>query len=490
MTRFYTHFTSHMGQMLIREVVDGRRVDSRIKLRPKLYVKSTDGSESTHRTIFGEPVSQIDFPTVGAAREFLKTYEGVADFPIYGSTSWAYAAVNERYPGEVEFDPEQVCVAYVDIEVKSDEGFPHPKDAAKEITAIAMSIGGVAHVFSCVDYSKTVDNMVYHRCADEAELLTKFLETWNSYPIDVVVGWNIHFFDMPYIVNRLNRVLGPDTANLLSPWGMVRCKEIPNHGEMQELWTIVGVTVVDYMDAYKKFRHKPQEFYSLGHISEVELDEKKLDYSEYASLHELYKRDPEKFIDYNVKDVRLMERLDAKLGFLNLIFTIAYYCKITYDDCFGTVKMWEALIHNDLMDRNVVVPGRKSARKQDFEGGYVKEVQPGRHDWVASFDFDSLYPHLIMALNISPETLCGQVPRLSVDEILDGKLSEFKDRIGDNCVTGSCHLYRRNEQGFFPRLMEHLYSLRKKNKKEALRLKNEINEIKAEIDRRKQQVMK
>jgi DNA polymerase elongation subunit (family B) len=465
MSRFYTNFTQHMGSVLLREVVDGKHVSSRVKLRPSLYIRAPEGSAPEYRTIFDEPVAKVDFDTVREARDFLETYKDTKGFDVFGSTSWAYAAMNERYPGSVDFDPKQVCVAFTDIEVKSDQGFPEPKDALWPITSIALSVRGTMHVFTCVDYPGDTSHMAFHKCDDEAELLVKFLEVWNSYPIDVVVGWHIHFFDVPYLVNRIERVLGPDKSKLLSPWGIVNSREVWNNGEDQTVYTIVGISVVDYEQAYIKFRHKPQESYSLNHISHVELKAKKLDYSEYGSLNELYAKNPKKFIDYNVRDVTLMEELDKKLGFLDLIFTIAYYCKITYDDCFGTVKMWEALIHNDLMDRKIVVPARKGGQKLDFEGGYVKDVQAGRHDWLVSFDFDSLYPHLIMALNISPETLVGSIPRLTVDEILDGKLDDYRTQIGDRCVTGSCHLYDKSKQGFFPRIMQHLYDQRKVNKK-------------------------
>lgn len=480
-----------MGSMLLREIVDGNHVSRRVKLRPTLYVNAVEGYETDLKTVHGVPVSSIDFDTVGEARRFIDTYDGVDGFDVYGSSSWEYVAVDEMYPGEVDYDPKQVCVAYLDIETRVGPGKIRPDLAREEVTSIAFSVAGKMHVFSCVEYDASSGTVDYKKCSDEEDLLTSFLEKWSHYPIDVLVGWNIDFFDLPYIINRVNRVLGPDASKALSPWGILRSREgYDGNGNAQVMWTVVGITVVDYMQAYKKFTHKTQESYSLNYICHAELKEKKLDYSEYASLNELYKNDPQKFIDYNVRDVTLMERLDAKLGLLDLIYTISYYCKINYADAFGTVKMWECLIHNELKSDGVVVPRKKSAVKASFEGGFVKEVQKGRHDWVASFDFDSLYPHLIMALNISPETISGTVPRLSVDEILDGRLDEYRDIIGDRCVAGSCHLYSREKQGFFPKIMEKLYSERKSNRKKSGEYKKKYASSADPVEKSKLDVMK
>lgn len=471
MSRFYTNFTMHMGRVLLREVDGGFHKNLRIKCRPYLFFPDPGGE---YRTVTGKPVRRIDFDSTTEARDFAEGLRGTHGAEVYGSTSWAYPFINDRYPGDVEFDASQICVAYIDIEVKSDAGFPEPSDAKHPITSIAMSVGGKMYVFSTVEYTPA-EGVVYRKCVDEARLLNAFLEVWTSYPIDVMVGWNIDFFDGPYIVNRLARILGEENMKRLSPWNIVTKRMTFHNGKDVETVNIVGISIIDYMRAYQKFAHKPQESYSLNFISQVELGEKKIDYSEYGGLNQLYEKNPQLFIEYNIQDVRLMERLDAELGYLDLIYTISYYSKINFADAFGTVKMWEAMIHNELMTNKIVVPQKKNVTKMPFEGGYVKDVHVGKHQWIASFDFDSLYPHLIMALNISPETLQEQViPSMSVGQILAGGFDEHRDKIGPFAVTGSCHLYSRDKQGFFPKLMEKLYSQRQANRAKAKELSKRI----------------
>lgn len=472
MKRFYTNFTMHMGNVLLREVVGGKHVNTRIKCKPYLFVPKETGD---YRTIHGDPVIRVDFESTKKAREFIEKYRDTKNYEVYGSTSYAYPFINDRYPGDIDFDPKLICTAYIDLEVKSNEGFPDPEKAEKEITAIALSINGKMYTFSCVDYVPAA-GITYHKCKNEVELLEKFLDTWCWEPIDVCVGWNIDLFDAPYLINRITKILGEDAARLLSPWRQLEKRKTFIKGREYEMWTIVGITIFDYMKAYKQFTHKPQESYSLNNISHVVLDEKKVDYSEYTSLHDLYVNNPQLFMEYNVKDVTLMEKLDAKLGLLYLVYTIAYYCKVTFDDAFGTVKMWESMIHNELMKDKIVVQMNKSSTKAEFAGGYVKEVQVGKHDWVVSFDFTSLYPHLIMALNISPETLVGSITRLSVEELLEGKLDGLRSEIGDNSVSGSCHLYTKSKHGFFPKLMENLYTKRAENNAKAKAAKKRLEE--------------
>ncbi len=462
-----------MGSVLLREVVDGVHRNTRVKVKPYLFMLDEKGD---YRTIHGRPCRRIDFESTSAARAHIQMLDGTQGVESYGSTSWAYPFIADSYPGDIDFDPSLICIAHVDIEVKSDAGFPKPSQAAHPITSIALSISKKMYIFSTVEY-KPAHGEVYYKCEDEAALLRKFIEVWRSYPIDVVVGWNIDFFDAPYLINRILRILGQDDAKSLSPWGLISTRTTVMNGKEQETWNVTGITIIDLMCAYQKFTHKPQESYSLNFISHVELKEKKLDYSDYASLNDLYLKNPQKFIEYNVKDVRLMEMLDDKLGLLNLIFTISYYSKINYGDAFGTVKMWETLIHNELMADKIVVPTKRSAVKTSFEGGYVKDVQVGRHKWMASFDFDSLYPHLIMALNISPETLQPYIiPRMTVPQILAGGFDQYRKEIGEFAVSGSSHLYSRNKQGFFPRLMEKLYVHRGENRKKAKDINKRLKE--------------
>ena len=167
-----------------------------------------------------------------------------------------------------------------------------------------------------------------------------------------------------------------------------------------------GVAVLDYMRLYKKYSFKNQESYALDFISEQELGIKKLDYSEHGTLHNLFVNDFQKYIDYNIRDVELIDRLEEKLKFIEQVIALAYTAKVNYTDTFTTVRPWDIIIHNYLMDRTIVIPQIK--RKSNYEslaGGYVKEPKPGMKKWVVSFDLNSLYPHLIMQYSISPEKI-------------------------------------------------------------------------------------
>lgn len=489
--RFYTNFYLSRGEMHLREIVDGVHVNSKKRVRPYLFAPDPRGD---YTSFDGKPVAKIQFDRIGEAREFLAKHSNVYGFDIYGSTSFAYPFINDRYPGNLKFDATQICVAYLDIEVSMVGGKPDTRTADKEVTSIAIKVQGTTYVFSCVEYDSSKSDIRYVKCSNENDLLNRFMELWCSTPIDVVTGWFIDMFDIPYLVNRIERVFGKGVSQVLSPWNSVEPREVVLMGRTNNTYNIAGISVIDYMRAYKKFTYKERESYRLDFVCEAEKVGRKLDYSELGSLDDLQAKDPQKFIDYNVRDIVLVEKLNDKLKLLELIFTVAYYFKVSYEDTFGTVKAWETLVHNYLMDRKIVVPMKKDSVRSNFEGGYVKTPQLGKHKWVVSFDFDSLYPHLIMALNISSETIAGELPRrFSIDELLNGALDRepvLDPALDIYAVSGSCHLFSKDKQGFFPALMHQMYSERTvykkmmieaKKRKEATTDEDEKKEIDKEI---------
>jgi len=287
-----------------------------------------------------------------------------------------------------------------------------------------------------------------------------------NYP-DIITGWNSRFFDIPYLVNRIVKILGQKMANKLSPWGWYKENEITLFGNRkQQVFELVGISSIDYMDVYKKFTYVNQESYALSHIAYAELGEKKLDYSEYSSLHELYKTNFQKFVDYNVHDVVLLEKLEEKLKLLEMIISLAYIAKCNFNDVFSPVKMWDCIIYNHLKDQQIVVPPKKHGTKLEaYEGSYVKDPQIGRHKWVASFDLNSLYPHLIMQYNISPETLVRMHTESGlVDALLDKEVDVDFLKEKNLTMTPNGSLYSRKKQGFLPALMEKMYTDRVKYK--------------------------
>ena len=360
---------------------------------------------------------------------------------------------------------------YIDIEVGSEHGFPDPETAPSEVTAITTKMNDDIQVWGCGEFRNDREEITYNKCGDERQLLEQFVLYWQKNYPHVISGWNTKTFDTPYLVNRIRNILSETWVKKLSPWGFVKEQKIFGMGgrELQS-YEIYGVSELDYMESYKKFTFKNHESYRLDHIANVELNQKKLDYSEVATLHELYKTDYQKFIEYNIQDVMLVDRLEKKMKLLELIMSLAFLSKCNFTDVFAQTRMWDCIIYNHLLKEKVVIPQKKRARKGDmYEGAYVKAPQKGRHNWIVSFDLNSLYPHLIMQYNISPETILSTWgDDMTVNELLnkDFDTSIWKEK--DITVTPNGSIYRRDKYGFLPNLMESMYNDRVKYKKKML----------------------
>jgi DNA polymerase elongation subunit (family B) len=479
MSKYYTNVCVHSNHILFRGVNNGRRVKSKVKYSPTLFLQSNKTSQ--WRSLFNEPLEPMSFDTIREARDFVKRYEEVANFKIYGNTRYEYAFIADTFRGVVDWDISHLSVVFIDIEVGSENGFPDPYKATEPITAIAIhQLNGGTTVYGCGSYRNEDENVNYVLCRDEIDLCEKFLADWTSNPPDVLTGWNIKFFDVPYIINRFTRILGEDSVKKLSPWEIISQRSTVFKGREQTVYDIVGVSALDYLELYQWYAPagKSIENYRLDTVATVELGENKLSYDEYDSLHQLYKLDYQKFIDYNIKDVHLVLRLEDKLKLIELALTLAYDTKCNYDDVFAQTRMWDALIYNYLLDKKIVVPPRRIAKKSEaFEGAYVKEPQIGLHNWVASFDLNSLYPHLIMQYNISPETLVETsdysnemrelASNASVESLLEHKLDTSKMK--NVTITPNGQFFRTDKQGFLPAMMIEMYEDRKKFKKEMLK---------------------
>ena len=475
MSNYYTNVCVYSNHILFRGVNNGRRVKSKVKYSPTLFLQSNKSSQ--WKTLFDEPLEPMKFETIREARDFVKRYEEVANFKIYGNTRYEYAFIADNFRGIVDWDISHLSIIFIDIEVGSENGFPDPNKATEPITAIAVhQLNGITTVYGYGEYKNQDENIDYVLCENEIHLCERFLADWSSSPPDVVTGWNIKFFDIPYLINRFTRILGEDNVTKLSPWNIISKRNATFKGKEQDVYDIVGVSVLDYLELYQWYAPggKNVENYRLDTVASVELGESKLSYDEYDSLHQLYKQDYQKFIDYNIKDVKLVLRLEDKLKLVELALTLAYDTKTNYDDVFAQTRMWDALIYNYLLEKNIVVPPRRIANKfSAFEGAYVKEPQIGLHNWVASFDLNSLYPHLIMQYNISPETLVethdytDDMRRLSssasVEVLLDKSLDT--STLNDVTITPNGQFFRTNKQGFLPAMMVEMYEDRKKYKK-------------------------
>ena len=449
------------NQFLIRGYDNGKHVMFKEEYSPTLFVKSK--KESKYKTLEGEYVEPIQPGSVRECRDFYKKYDGVENFKIYGNDRYVYQYISDKYPeDEIKFDITKIKLVTLDIETKSEYGFPDPKLCDEEILIITIQDYSTKQIITwgTGPYITTQKNVKYIECSSEYELLNSFLYYWdNNYP-EVITGWNIQFFDIPYICGRLSKVLGEKKSKSFSPWGLVSQNEIWINNRQQTCYDIGGITQLDYLDLYKKFTYKAQESYRLDYIAEVELDQKKLDHSEFDTFKDFYTKGWNKFVAYNIVDVELVDRLEDKMKLIELALTMAYDAKVNYADVFFQVRMWDTIIYNYLKKRNIVIPPKDKSEKSDkYAGAYVKEPVPGVYDWIVNFDLNSLYPHLIMQSNISPETLMDErCPNISVDKILTGQIN--LDKYSDYAVCPNGAMYRKDIRGILPELMDKMYNER------------------------------
>ena len=477
--RFYTSASLYSNQVLERGFENGQRFNERIDYEPTLYVPTSKSSK--WKTLDGRNVDAVKPGTIKDCREFINQYKDIDNFGIYGNTIYQYSYLAERYPSNpTEYDFSLIQVAYIDIETGSENGFPSPLTAIEDVIAITVAIDGQYYVWGCGDFENSNPDVTYFQCSDEAHLLSDFLEKWHLMAPDILTGWNVQMFDVPYLVNRIRKVLGDKQARLLSPWKIINERVVTamrfQGGNDVTFYDLVGCTTLDYFDLYKKFTYSNQESYRLDYIASIELGERKLSYEEYDGLHDLYKKNFQRFIEYNIKDVQLVERLEDKMKLMEMACALAYDAKVNYVDVFTQVRLWDVLIYNYLRQKHIVIPPKKDAEKSKaYTGAHVKDPITGMHKWVVSFDLNSLYPHLIMQYNISPETILdGQRLSSTVDTFLDRQVdtSDLKDQ--DVSIAASGQMFRKDVHGFLPQMMQERYQNRTVYKKKMLAAKQEL----------------
>ena len=486
---FYTSVNRYGNQILYRGYNDsGNPIHNKVKFQPTYYIKSQD--ESPYTALDGTPVSPIKFDRMSEAKEFLERYKDIPEFKVYGQNNYLFQFITDKWPNEIKFNPSHVNVVNFDIEVASDEGFPKPEEALYPIISIALksSKSKVYEVWGLgdYDYRKTEldmgeDMIRYRKFDSEYELLSSFLGYWvDNYP-DVLTGWNSRFFDIPYLVNRIGRVGSPEAVKRLSPWNMVDEDNVTIQGRTQFGYRIVGIQQADYLELFKKFGYSygAQESYKLDHIGYTVLGEKKLSYEEHGNLHTLYQNDHQKFIDYNIKDVQLVQRIDDKMGLINLALTVAYKGGVNLSDTFGTTAIWDSIIYRELNRNNIIIPPNEDKHKAPYPGGFVKEPQVGLHDWVVSFDLNSLYPNLIVQYNMSPETILPMQLTNGVGSYLHGDPIPTTHRGQPIAVAANGSCYSKEKQGILPRIISDYYAERKAVKREMLDKEQEYQKNKS-----------
>ena len=491
--KFYTSAHQYGSKILVRGVHNGVRFSRREDFSPVLYVKSKE--ESVHKSLYGDNLQPIEFENNNDAKEFIQTYGEVDNFAIYGQTNFGYQYITHKFPGEIQWDMNALKIQTIDIETKAEHGFPDINNPIEEVLLITVKdlISRQIITFGCGEFddknSEIINNLraqgnkfLYVKCDDERDLLETYIRFHSDNHPDIITGWNCELFDIAYLIARVERLYDDENATKkkFSPWGLVQRKNMNVMGREMFTYEMKGIAVLDYLDLYKKFTYANQESYKLDHIASVELGKKKLEHP-YETFREFYTKDWQRFVEYNVVDVEIVDELERKLKLIELILTMAYDAKCNYNDVFSQVRTWDCLLYNHLYEKNIHIPQKRDQQGRGIEGAFVKEPKPGKYDWVVSFDATSLYPSIIMQYNMSPETMVnGYVKDTTVRGLLDRNydLDDLKEN--DYCMTSNGYCYTRTKQGLFPEIVEKFFGDRQRYKKLMIAAQREYEETKNE----------
>jgi len=488
---FYTNVSQSGNNILHRGYENGKRVKFKVPFQPKLYVPSKNNQITKYTTIKGKFLEEISPGGIKDCKEFVKSYESVDGFEIYGNTGWIYQYLASLYPAfeEATYDPKQLRIVNLDIEVESENGFAEVTDPTEKINVITLGLGKQRWLMAIHNFSLPADpNLSQTVYATEEEMLRDFLQLWNEIDADVVTGWNSTHYDLPYLINRIKKLFDEDLARSISPWRSISEDTVIYRGQEHVCYKIAGIALLDYYQLYRKYITTQQESYKLDNIARVELNKSKLDYSEFDSMKEFYNKNFQKFVEYNYQDVNIVSELDEKLNLIDLHISMAYLAKINYEDVFSQVRMWDAIIYNHLLKTGVQVPQKiKKIKDSQFIGAYVKEPVVGMHDWVVSLDAASLYPAIIRLLNIGPDTHIEGKNLFSINsedlvsELLDKKI-DTSLAIEHNCtVSANNQFFTKDKEGFLSRLVDEFLKERKLAKQKMMVARKKVQSIEAQM---------
>jgi len=475
---FYKSVIEHRGKLLVRGIHEGKEYKNKLDFSPTLYGITQEDSE--FKTLHGQSLRPIQFPSISKAREFKRSYD-TDNSPLYGMDRYQYQWIANEYPEDMKFDKDAIKIFTVDIECTAENGFPDIDNPVEELLAITVKNQSNKQIITwgIGDFKTDRPDVTYIKCKNEKSLVMEFMKFWTKNYPDVITGWNTKFFDIPYMFNRIRNIVDEKVLKKFSPWNLVEKESIVVRGREQTHYNIFGIAMLDYLDLYKKFIPTKPESYKLDYIGKVELGKGK-DEMPYDTFREWYTKDFQSFIDYNIQDVEIVDGLEDKLKLIELVLTMAYEAKVNYTDVFSQVRMWDMLIYNYLKKENIMIPPKENNIKDDkYEGAYVKDPITGMHNWIVSFDINSLYPHLIMQYNISPEKIIGVEPSgISVDKLLNNATPLTHLKAEGACITPNGAKFKVDSPGFLPRLMESMYNDRVKFKTLEFKAKQEYQKTK------------
>jgi DNA polymerase elongation subunit (family B) len=476
---FYTS-VKQIGNFIYERGYDELGVSfvEKVKYKPTFYIATNKKSDWI--TLDNKSVSPIKPGTIRESRNWLEQYKDVDGISIYGHETAIYQYISDKYSGEIDtFDINKIKLYTLDIETTAEHGGINVDACLEEILLITIQnyTDKKTYTWGSRPFALSVENNIYYECANEIELLEKFLTFWEQNYPDVLTGWNITFFDCPYLVNRITKVLGENNAERLSIWKYIKEKVVEVNNRKETTYELVGIAILDLLELYKKYSFKKPENHRLDTIAFNELKDRKLE-QEFDTFRDRYTKDWDNFVRYNIHDCVLVDRLEQKLQLINMAIDLAYQSKSNYDDVFYQVRMWDNIIYNYLKNKNIVIPLKTSKNKFDkFAGAYVKEPIPGKYGWTVSMDLSSLYPHIMISSNISPETLVPDVfPNISVNKLLDKKVDTSIYSDYSICPNGA--MFRRDKLGFFPSILSDMFTKRKFYKDKMIQAEQEYEKTK------------
>ena len=491
----YTYATTIGKSVCLRaRANDGAPVYVRQDYMPTYFTPDANGPDCAYD---GTALMPHTAATLYEGKQYLEQCEGNG-VPVYGNIQPEYMVLADIYgAADVPYDPDKLYVWDIDIEVDRDpvRGFADVDDPFNAVVSITvkwrhMGQSGVV-VYGTKDYTVVGDEF-YVKCANEEELLLRFLDdlkAGHDYP-DIITGWYVQFFDIPYLINRMKLLFTESTWCHWSPFERLADRKVTLNGRNQTVIDVRGIAILDYLELYRKFTYSQQESYRLDHIAHVELGERKLSYKEHRSLSNLYRDDYQKFIEYNIQDVELVDKLDAKLKLLDLVCALAYSAKCNFVDTFKQVRLWDIMIYHHLRADGKQIPPRRSfAKTEQYAGAYVKDPLVGEHQWVVSFDVASMYPHIIREWNLSPETIASRdtVGHWTVDDFLAEKVDtglHVGASAGNNFALAANGLQTRQDtEGFLPKMLKTLYDERNRFKGRMKESKKALEAIKGDASK-------
>lgn len=487
--RFYTNVKQLGNNIYVRGYEDGVSFKDKVEYRPTLYLRSPE--KTKYKTLQGEYLKPINPGNIWETRKFIEQYKDVDNFQIYGDISPVNQYISDNYPEEnIEFDINKIKIYIIDIETTSTYGFPNVEEVREEVLLITIQDFATkkTYTWGSRPFTETVENNTYVECANEIELLERFIQFWESDYPEIISGFNCEFFDIPYLLRRIATVMSESDAKRLSVWKNIRERKVRVEKTNREeyVYDIAGLSCLDFLSLFKKFSGIKLENNRLETVAQEVLGETKLDHSQYETFSEFYTNDFNTFTRYNIKDCELVSKLEESLGLIGLALAMAFDTRVNFEDVFFQSRMWDSIIYNFLKRNNICIPQREETtlKTEKFKGAYVKDTQVGKFNYIVTYDINSLYPSIIRTFNISPETLVQQRNlKVSVDSILTEEFTNDTDH--SVCANGS--MYTKSFQGFLPKLMEKLYNDRVIYKKMMLAAKaeyekNPSEEIKKKIN--------